>query len=224
MKPKSFLFYISLGVALLLFCGGCDAMLNETASASSSAPGAILFQDDFSNPSSGWKVWNQDGETVEYHKNEAGLRILVQDKQYDFWSVAGKNFADTQIEVDAFKLGGPDDNDFGILCRYVDKDNFYAFLASNDGFAGIAKMKDGQYSLLGENKLKYNRAIAHGDAINHLRADCNGTTLRWTVNGQLIQEAQDSDFTDGDVGLLAGSYENPGVDILFRQFMVKQPE
>ena len=44
---------------------------------------------------------------------------------------------DVRIEVDATKIGGPDDNAFGVQCRYQDVDNYYFFYISSDGYDGI---------------------------------------------------------------------------------------
>ena len=207
---------------VMLFIAGCSLSEQGTTLVKTVSPGTILFADDFSNKSGGWGLWNQGNAVVDYR--EGGLRILVQEKQYDFWSVAGRSFKDVQIEVDLIKLGGPDDNDFGLICRFQDQNNFYIFLISSDGYYGIAKVKDGQYSLIGADQLQYHNAIAHGAASNHLRADCAGPALRLYVNGQKLQDVQDLTFTSGDVGLMAGSYDEPGVDILFHNFVVKQPE
>jgi hypothetical protein len=65
--------------------------------------------------------------------------------------------------------------------------------------------------------------VRQGNATNHIQAECNGSTLRLVVNGQQLAETTDSDFTSGDAGLLAGSFENPGTDILFDNFIVREP-
>lgn len=45
--------------------------------------------------------------------------------EYDAWANQSRSFpGDVRIEVDAAKIGGPDDNDFGVICRYQDIDNF----------------------------------------------------------------------------------------------------
>ena len=85
-----------------------------------------IFVDDFSNPASGWETWSDaNGSFVAYQNG--GLRILVKDKQFDYWSRPGKRFVDARIEVDAIKVAGPNDNDFGLICRSQDRNNFYAF-------------------------------------------------------------------------------------------------
>ena len=34
---------------------------------------------------------------------------------------------------------GPDDNDFGIICRYIDDNQFYYAIISSDGYYGIVR-------------------------------------------------------------------------------------
>ena len=82
--------------------------------------GEVLFQDDFSNPDSGWdQMMGFDGET-NYKSNEV-YRIFVNEVGRDIWANPGLNFKDARIEVDATKVDGPDKNDFGIICRYTKK-------------------------------------------------------------------------------------------------------
>jgi hypothetical protein len=213
---------IFAALMILLVNVGCTAISARGAASDVTSPGDTLFFDDFSDPPSGWGIWNRDGASVDYY--EDGLRIQVNEPQYDFWSVAGLHFEDAIIEVDATTLGGPEDNDFGIICRYQDKDNFYMLVVSSDGYYGIAKMQSGQHSMIGAQQLQYNRsAIAGGQAKNHLRADCVGSKLRLYANGQKLMEAVDKDFSAGDVGVITGTYNVQGVDILFDNFVVKKP-
>ncbi len=211
-----------LAVVIFLSLNHACAPLNMSDEAVNDAvQGGILFSDDFSDPPSGWGLGNRPGDIVEYI--DGGLRFQVEDTYYDSWSVVGKNFGDVQIEVDARKLGGPDDNNFGIICRYVDKNNFYMLVVSNDGYYGSTKLKDGAYSMIGMEQLQYSDVILPGQEINHLRVDCVGETLRLYVNDVKLIEVQDPDFSSGDVGLIAGAYQQKGVDILFDQFVVKMP-
>lgn len=218
---KSLIRWVSVVILVALLSSGCG-LLEVGTDEQSAEPGSVLFSDNFSDPTSGWGVWNKDGVLVEYYKNT--FRILVNEPQYDFWSVPGLEFTDVEIEVHTMKIAGPDDNDFGIICRYQNKDNFYMMVISSDGYYGIAKMKDGKYSLIGADQLQYNNAIAQKEAANHLRADCVGSTLRFYVNGVKLIETRDSDFTIGDVGLIAGTYDEKGVDILFDNFVVRKPK
>lgn len=214
-------FLLLCWAAVIGLTGGCAVFFTTQPETGEADSGTVLLSDDFSDPLSGWGVWNRDGGAVGYDLD--GLRIAVDESQYDYWSVAGRSFGDVQVEVDATKLAGPDDNDYGIICRYVDKANFYLLVISSDGYYGIAKVRSGQYSMIGSDQLQYSSAIAQGNQLNHLRADCVGSTLRLYANGQLLMTAKDRDFATGDVGVLAGAYNEQGVDILFDNFVVKKP-
>jgi hypothetical protein len=206
---------------IVLINAGCVPFSSRQAATPTVKPGTVLFADDFSHPPGGWGIWNRDGASVGYHDD--GLRVQVNTPQSDFWSVAGRNFSDAQIEVDATKIGGPNNNDFGILCRYLDKDNFYLLVVSSDGYYGIAKLKTGHYSMISADTLQYSSTVATGKGRVHLRADCVGDRLSLYANGEKLVEAKDSDFASGDVGVLAGAYNEQGVDILFDNFVVKKP-
>ncbi len=219
--PFPLLALIFVLLMILLVNVGCVPFSFGWAASPTAKPGTVLFADDFSHPPSGWGIWNRDGASVEYHDD--GLRIQVNTRQYDFWSVAGRNFSDVQIETDATKIGGPNDNDFGILCRYLDKDNFYLLVVSSDGYYGIAKLKTGRYSMISTDTLQYSPAVAAVKGRVHLRADCVGDRLSLYANSVKLVDAKDSDFASGDVGVLAGAYNEQGVDILFDNFVVKKP-
>lgn len=182
----------------------------------------VLMVDNFEDPLSGWKTWlGEDGSSVDY--SDGALRIFVNKAQFDYWSVAGKNYADVHLEADITKGEGPDDNDYGLICRYQDPDNFYAFVISSDGYAGVIKVKDGNYRVLSGDSLQYSEVIQRGSGANRLKAICAGPVLSFSVNGDQLFELTDEDFTEGDVGVIAGAYDTPGVEILFENFAALKP-
>jgi hypothetical protein len=181
----------------------------------------ILFQDDFSDPSSGWDQVRNDEGITDY---EDGIyRINVQSANIDYWANPNLNFTDVIIDVQATKVNGPDDNDFGVLCRYQDAKNFYFFIISSDGYYGVGKMKDDQQILISSDNLLPSEVINQGDATNHLQAACIGNSLSISVNDQNLISVEDADFLSGDVGLIAGTYDSSGTDIHFDNFRVLKP-
>jgi hypothetical protein len=110
----------------------------------------------------------------------------------------------------------------GLICRLVDERNFYFFVITSDGYYGIGKTQNGQASLLGMEQLARHEAILI-DSVNRLSAACIAELLIFYVNGELVGSALDSDFPRGDVGLLAGSFEQGGVEVLFDNFVVYKP-
>ncbi|MGB9801239.1 MAG: hypothetical protein ACPLUL_14215 [Thermanaerothrix sp.] len=182
----------------------------------------ILFQDDFSDPDSGWDR-RQDSDGVTDYTGDGAYRIRVDTPNLEVWANPNLNFKDVRIEVDATKVAGPDDNDFGVLCRYVDIQNFYFFLISSDGYFGIGKKVNGETQIIGAENLESHTAIRQGTTTNHIRADCVGNTLSLHANGTLLRTVNDETLQEGDVGLIASTYAEPGVEILFDNFIVYQP-
>ncbi|MGD8402976.1 MAG: hypothetical protein PVJ21_04910 [Anaerolineales bacterium] len=208
-------------LVLALVSMACQYSLPFVASPSPSLqPDEILFYDDFTNSSTGWERFTSAEGTMDYDGN--GYRFLVNALQANFWSTPGKSFKDVRMEVDVAKLSGPDENRIGLLCRFVEN-NYYFFMVSSDGYYTIGKYINGNAVQLGQSEMQYNESIHTGLAINHLRADCNGNTLVFFVNGIQVAEAEDADLVEGDVGLLAGTFSQPGVDVIFDNFVVLQP-
>jgi len=180
--------------------------------------GEILFEDHFDDNASGWVQWEEMGGGVDY--GDGFFRIWLDEVQADYWSTSGHNFADVRVSASTFKAGGPDDNDFGVVCRFQDDDNFYAFLISSDGYAGILKMEDGERTMLEQEGMLSADAISQGAATNEVTAVCVGDHLALHVNGELVTDVHDGAFSSGDVGLIAGTFEEGGVEIHFDDFFV----
>ncbi|MBI4732591.1 MAG: hypothetical protein HY781_10820 [Chloroflexi bacterium] len=181
-----------------------------------------LFTDDFSDTGSGWDVYSDSSGSVDYAGD--GYRILVTATDLLLWGNPYQDFQnDLRIAVDATKSGGPDDNALGVICRYQDVDNFYLFIISSDGYAGIAMYKNNEFSLLSGEFMDLSDAVNQGATTNHIEATCIGSTLTLLVNGTQAATATDASFSGGDVGLFAKSFSEGNVDILFDNLVVSKP-
>ncbi|MBU0511168.1 MAG: hypothetical protein KKD28_04475 [Chloroflexi bacterium] len=216
MKHKFHFMAILLVLTLAMLACSLGASDGEDAPAAD-----VLFQDDFSDPSSGWDSYSGSEGSTDY--SNGVYRIYVNETSNDYWANPGLDFTDTVIEVDATKVGGPDDNDLGLICRYQDLDNFYFFIISSDGYYAIGKVVDGSQELIGVDNMEYSDVVKQGNATNHIRADCVGTHLVMQVNGKKLSDVTDSAYTSGDVGLMAGTFDESGTDIHFDNFVVKKP-
>lgn len=246
-------FGIILAISILIFINlACELPSNSTETDPEVLPEiqtevetGILFSDDFSDKNSGWSRYSDSGGITDYKKGT--YRIYVSEPYWDYWATPGKNFSDVRVEVDATKVGGPDDNDIGVICRFKsandiyrvdttnvsytgeDKtamqnmDNFYFFIITSDGFYGIGKTVGAGMVNIEQEGLLTSDDIYPGRKTNHIRADCIGSKLSLYVNGILLTTVTDSDFVNGDVGLLAGTYDTTGTDIHFDNFVVYDP-
>lgn len=212
---------ILISAAILAFgisaCGALGSGSQVTAQ-----PGGILLQDDFSDPGSGWDRTSTDDVLTDYENGE--YRILVKVDNHSAWGNPNQtSYADVRVEADAHKVGGVDDNEFGLVCRHADPSNFYYVTISSDGYYGFFKYVNGELDIVGEEQLQPSDSIVLGAATNHIRLDCVSSMLALYVNGEFVAEVSDSSHANGDVGLYAGTWDTPGTDILFDNFVVYQP-
>ncbi len=219
IMKRSRLAVLMLCLALSLGCGLSE--LSNFFGAYPTDNRALLFQDGFEDPRSGWDRVRTDSGITDYENGR--YRIAVEESNADYWANPGLHFTDVVVEVEATKIRGPDDNDFGILCRYQDIENFYFLIISSDGYYGVGKVVNGKQSLLEPPQMYFSEAILIGDQANRLRAECSGSRLALSVNDRLIAEAEDASFQEGDVGLIVGSFDEPGVEIVFDNFLVTVP-
>lgn len=182
----------------------------------------IYFKDDFSRKTSGWDKIDDGAFTTNY--TDGVYRIVIHESFIDVWSLQELLIEEVIIDVDATKAGGPDDNNFGVICRANEGSNgFYFFIISSDGYFGIGKVVDGIQMLLGEEVMQPSEHVRQGYTTNHIQARCEGDQLTLLVNDEKLIEVQDDEFSIGGVGLIAGAFGSPGVDIIFDNFIASRP-
>ncbi len=194
--------------------------LTATPPPSAGLKPTVLFFDDFSDLSSGWdEESDQDGGRGY---TQGGYHIYVNKAEWCYWTSISRTYSDIVIEVDAQKLSGVENNEFGVISRYNADNDFYYFGISSDGYYGIGKFVDDEWIDLGEEGSGFNdRVIRGGTAINHLKATANYENLSLEVNGSTLMDITDPKLRSGDVGLYVCTYED-ATDILFDNFKVTQ--
>jgi len=211
---------LCIGVTCLLMATACAAN-QPTARADS-----VILQDDFSNAQSGWDRNTAAEAATDYDAGQ--YRVAVERANYDAWGTAGLDLNDMAIEAEARYAGGPENNSFGVICRYTHsnaKSNFYFFFISTDGYYALGKVVANERTYLNPAKdFEASAAVQKGvSAVNRLAAACQGDRMTFTVNGQALGEFTDADLTHGDVGLSAGTFAEGGVKIHFDNVIVRQP-
>jgi hypothetical protein len=205
------LFSWSIVLALIALLPAC----------ASGVPGqTLLLSDSFDDASGGWALAHNDQADIAI----AGGQLTIAIKQPDSlaWSVlGGKSFGDFTLDVDATPLAGPDDNDYGVIARHVDDENFYRFEISGDGYFNVQKRLKGKWEKL-VSDWSPSEAIHKGKVINHLRVVCQGASMTFFVNQVQLVQITDASFARGAVGVLAGSLAQPDVQIAFDNVQVSK--
>ncbi|HUV16359.1 MAG TPA: hypothetical protein VMW28_07350 [Pelolinea sp.] len=208
-------------ICWLAGCARLPLVSNLLGASPQSTQSIQLFFDDFSDTKSGWDRFEGEIGLTDYREDT--YQILVNEPNTDLFANPNKIFKDVIIEVTAARMGGADNNSFGVICRYQDEKNFYSAQISSDGYAGIFRMKDGISKLLGHDTMIPVPEILGGSAANLIRFECIGPSLAFAVNSTPVDAREDKNFETGDVGLIAGTFEEAGTLIAFNDFGVSQP-
>jgi hypothetical protein len=186
-----------------------------------SPSGWVLFQDDFSDPSSGWEISADPESRREYY--EGVFRFSILRPRWNYWSTPGLEFSDIHVDAQIRRLGGDGVSSAGIICRYQDEGNYYAFVITSDGYTGISKVEGGQEKLLGRQTLSPSKSVYLGDTTNFIGADCIGDRLVLWVNGTQALEVRDGSFQRGEAGMVVSVLDGRGAVLEFDNFSVLKP-
>ena len=182
--------------------------------------GTLLLQDDFANSSSGWTTQNTETGFSNYQNGQ--YVIGVDQPNYDLWSnYENQQFSDLIINVDvniirsASGTGG-----FGVMCRYIDSENYYKLEVDEDGYFIIYKYLGGEYYALHDwDSLSWLAGLSS----LRLTASCVGNQLMLAVNDSVIASVTDDSFSSGYIGLAGGVFDNPGIEVGFDNLTVYAP-
>ena len=183
--------------------------------------GAILYEDDFSDLSSGWEEGDFDEGAVGY--GEGVYVVTATEEDNMMWAFGPVSYEDMVIRVETIQVSAPpnDNNGYGVFCRLQEDDDGYALRISGDGYYAIHLIEDGEFIDLVD--WRRSDAIRQGNASNTIVAECEGTALSLTVNGVLVAEVEDDTFASGSVGFTATSFEPESTEIHFDDLVVTAP-
>jgi hypothetical protein len=206
---------------------GCLILLALLLLACACTPGddqSPLLKDDFDNPRTGWGA--EQRRRFERGYEEGEYFVELRDPHWFAWAYPGKRFGDVSVEVDAYLASGSQDSHFGVLCRHVDPGNFYYFAISADGYYAVFRRVDGgnlEVLTAGGTGMTPSPVIRTGGQTNRVLAVCQGDKLSLYVNGELLETVTDDAYTQGDVGIGAGSGPQGDVRVQFDNFLVTRP-
>ncbi|MHC1785054.1 MAG: serine protease [Anaerolineaceae bacterium] len=177
----------------------------------------IVFSDDFSDPESGWQQFSDEDGSVGYENGK--YQIVVIPSNLARWGVSKNSFDDIIIEAKIEVNRSTGDGDFGFLCRYVDKQNFYALEISEDGYAAIWKEINGEFVVLVD--WEYMGGFP-GSSYN-VNASCIGNMLSISLDETELVTARDDAFSSGNIGLVAGTTGGENLLVAFDDLVIRTP-
>lgn len=205
--PLAFLFSL-----ILAACGG--------AGASPAPSGGAALQDDFSGAACQFGSL-EAGSTKGYGCSDGEFRAWIDNGQapYDFvTSPSHDSYGDVRIEVDVRIVSAVPYGGAIVLCRGTQASgNFYEFVLSPNGSAGISDFLDGEEQIARAASLQPGTLKPDW---NHLRVDCVGNHLAFYVNDTLAVERDVDKFPKGKIGLGAGGSSEGMTDVRFDNLVV----
>lgn len=177
------------------------------------ADGQVIFEDDFSDPNSGWSnIVETEGET----KYENGEYIIkVKEPMFLVWSDQEYLYDPIILDADVRVIESVGDADYGFICGLVDNDHFYVLEISEDGYYTIWKQDGQDVKILVD--WKYSQQVAGGGPFR-LSARCGKDQLLLALDGKVLASAVDPDYQPGGVGMVAGTFDLPGFKVAFDNF------
>ena len=180
------------------------------------AQGEPAFEENFRRENADWEL-DLESEESSLRFQAGTYRTGAISANLFVWGILDRETTDFLVQADAYRVAGPTNNEFGIVFRHKDTDNFYVFLISSDGFYTLRKMEDGAWSDL---TAWTESALIEQDesAVNTVGVYAEGTTIGLLINGELVETVEDDTFATGMIGLSAGTYEEGSLEVAWDDF------
>ncbi|MBN1995055.1 MAG: PD40 domain-containing protein [Anaerolineae bacterium] len=179
---------------------------------------ALTYEDDFSDSFGGWDDAFDAYTTKQYGNNR--YQIEVSADNLIAWGLANRDVADFELEVEAKQEDGAKSNSYGLLFRLQDRDNFYRFDISGDGFFLVSKFLEGQWYTL----VDWTHSPHINQETNLLKVSAFGPNLTLWANDQPLASVTDDSFGHGNFGFFASTFSEPHLWVSFDNLKLWAPE
>jgi formylglycine-generating enzyme required for sulfatase activity len=199
---------------------GGGGALAQVAKAAALPPG-VLFQDEFTDPATGWPIGEEDHRHFGYHP-AAFYHLEVSAPNDSLTVFRGLDFGDFTAEIKALvdhtdtQTG---DFRYGVAIRRSEE-RYYAFTVSPRTQKWQAlKHAPGGWQILAEGS---NDSIRGLTAADTLRVDAANSQFTFYINGQNVTQVSDSDYANGDVGFIVETFDESLVHIHYASLTIEE--
>jgi hypothetical protein len=193
---------------------------STTSNTPLAASAGMTLADDFSDATSGWQI-QSEGDLWSVGYADGQYRVYTADSSYAIFGtpVKGYDAANLSIEVEAQQVSGPLDGMYGVIVREQQETDFYLFALASDGtFAVLRSVNEEWLTLFDWTESQVVKPLGE---VNHLKVECVGATMRFTVNDALLAEVTDDALASGNVGLLAETTDEGAMEVRFDNVRVE---
>jgi len=181
----------------------------------------VLFRDDFSAATNWWPL---TGDADYSYSIEGGQLVAnILSPNLAVWINPLKELPDIIVDVDVAWGSQDVGQSAGIICFDGPGRSFYTFTIDSYGDYTIDQLSGGSWIPIVD--WAQSGVINTGAfATNHLTATCTADRLAFAVNGATVADVGGLELdASGYMGLIAGSYDTPGVTVTFDNLVVTKP-
>ena len=207
------------------------ATVTSTVTAQNVAlPAGVLYQDDFSNPQSGWPIVDVDNYRFGYHPPDF-YHVEVKSPHDTVTVFRGLNFGDATADTTALvdhTTSDTGDYRYGLALRRSGG-QYYAFMVSPRKKAWqIVKHSPTGVKVLAEGTIDTLKGFAPKgvtpDKKDALRVDAVGSNFAFFVNGRNVGHVSDAEYTAGDVGFIVETVDEALVHVHYDGLVISKPK
>jgi len=183
----------------------------------------VLYQDDFTNPATGWSEDKFDNYFIGYHEPEYyHVEITSPNSKTTVFEPNKTSFesftVDLQVLTVSAKTAAQGDFRYGLAFRRSG-DQYYAFTISPRTKKWyVLKSSPNALTVLAEGT---DDGIHELDTDDTLRVDAQGPNFLFHINDQLISQVTDSDYAGGEIGFYVETFDAPNAHIHFDKFTIE---
>ncbi len=208
---------------------GAEGAASPTSSANTSsakpvAMAGVLYQDNFTDPTTGWPKLAFDNYFIGYHEpNHYHVEVHAPNDKA-IVTIPKLKFDDVTLQIKALvepnNTAQAGDFRYGVVFRRSGS-NYYAFAISPRNKTWY--LLKSSPNALTELKKGTSEMIQGLKADDTLRVDAQGATFSLKLNDQAIGEVSDSSYITGEVGFMVETFDSSRAHIHFGNITLAQP-
>jgi hypothetical protein len=197
---------------------------NFEAPPSEEGGAAVLYEDDFTDPATGWDERQFDNYFVGYHEPEYyHLEVNSSNSKRTVFEPGKQSYndftAELQVLTAAAKTAPEGDFRYGLAFRRSG-DQYYAFAISpRTKNWSVLKSSPSGLETLAEGT---QAGIHDVDGADALRIDVQGSNFLFHINDTLIAQVTDADYTGGEIGFYVETFDSPQAHIHFDRLTISE--
>jgi hypothetical protein len=191
----------------------------------STLPQGVLYQDDFTDPNSGWPALEFGNYYIGYHEpNRYHVEVHAPNDR-EIVPIPKQSFddftAETKVLVSASNTEQTGDFRYGLVFRRAGN-QYYAFVISpRTKTWSVLKSSPTGLTVLAQGT---HDSIQGLQADDLLRVDAKGPDFVFQINDQPVGQVSDPDYADGEVGFYVETFDSQRAHIHYGTTTIRQVE